>query len=218
ALVILLLMFRSVVAAGLPVAVAVAGLAMGLTGVTVLCGLMDVSPTAPMVGLGVGIDYALLMLTRILEHLRAGEDFVDAAAHAATTAGRSVVLAGTTVLVSLMGLKLSGIPTLEAFGFTTAIAVVAVMFTALLLVPAVGSQFRKRLQPRAVRRGRVQKPQGVRAERWARRIAARPVPYLLAAASVMLVLAAPVLDMRTWPQSGGDGIGDTTTRRAFEDR
>ena len=112
---------------------------------------MDVSPTAPtvaaMVGLGVGIDYALLMLTRILEHVRAGEDFVDAAAHASTTAGRSVVLAGTTVLVSLMGLKLSGIPTLEAFGFTTAIAVVAVMFTALLLVPAVGSLFRKRLIP-----------------------------------------------------------------------
>jgi putative drug exporter of the RND superfamily len=159
ALVILLLMFRSVVAAGLPVVVAVAGLGMGLTGVTVLCGLMDVSPTAPtvaaMVGLGVGIDYALLMLTRLLEHVRAGEDFVDAAAHAATTAGRSVVLAGTTVLVSLMGLKLSGVPTLEAFGFTTAIAVVAVMFTALLLVPAVGSLFRKRLTPRSVRRGRV---------------------------------------------------------------
>ncbi len=220
ALVILLLMFRSVVAGGLPVVVAVAGLAMGLIGVTVLCGVMDVSPTAPtvaaMVGLGVGIDYALLMLTRILEHVGAGEDFVDASAHAATTAGRSVVLAGTTVLVSLMGLKLSGIPTLEAFGFTTAIAVVAVMFTALLLVPAVASLFRKRLQPRAVRRGGVQKPQGVRAERWARRIAARPLPYLLAAASVMLVLAAPVLDMRTWPQSGGDGIGDTTTRRAFD--
>ena len=173
ALVILLLMFRSVVAAGLPVAVAVAGLALGLTGVTVLCGLMDVSPTAPtvaaMVGLGVGIDYALLMLTRILEHVRAGEDYVEAAAHAATPdCGRSVVLAGTTVLVSLMGLKLSGLPTLEAFGFTTAIAVVAVMFTALLLVPAVGSLFQKRLQPRAVRRGRMQKPQGVRAERWAR--------------------------------------------------
>ena len=107
ALVILLLMFRSVVAAGLPVAVAVAGLGMGLTGVTVLCGLMDVSPTAPtvaaMVGLGVGIDYALLLLTRLLEHVRAGEEFVDAAAHAATTAGRSVVLAGTTVLVSPPG-------------------------------------------------------------------------------------------------------------------
>ena len=75
-------------------AVAVAGLGMGLTGVTVLCGLMDVSPTAPtvaaMVGLGVGIDYALLMLTRILEHVRSGEEFVDAAAHASTTAGRSV--------------------------------------------------------------------------------------------------------------------------------
>jgi RND superfamily putative drug exporter len=220
ALLILLLMFRSVVAAGLPVVVAVLGLGLGLTGVTVLCGVMDVSPTAPtvaaMVGLGVGIDYALLMLTRILEHVRAGEGFVDAAAHAATTAGRSVVLAGTTVLVSLLGLKLSGVPTLEAFGFTTAIAVVAVMFTALVLVPAIGSLFRTRLTPRAVRRGRTSRPAGLRAERWARRIAGRPVPWLLAAATLMLVLAAPVLDMRTWPQSGGDGIGDTTTRRAFD--
>jgi RND superfamily putative drug exporter len=90
------------------------------------------------------------------------------------------------------------------------------MFTALLLVPAVGSLFRRRLNPRAVRRGRAPRPQGVQAERWARRIAGRPVPWLLAAATVMLVLAAPVLDMRTWPQSGGDGVGDTTTRRAFD--
>jgi RND superfamily putative drug exporter len=220
ALLILLLMFRSVVAAGLPVAVAVLGLGLGLTGVTVLCGLMDVSPTAPtvaaMVGLGVGIDYALLMLTRTLEHVRAGEGFVDAAAHASTTAGRSVVLAGTTVLVSLLGLKLSGVPTLETFGFTTAIAVVAVMFTALVLVPAIGSLCRKRLVPRGVRRGRTPRPQGMLAERWARRIAGRPVPWLLAAATLMLVFAAPVLDMRTWPQSGGDGVGDTTTRRAFD--
>src|SRR3546814_6620611 len=85
ALLILLLMFRSVVAAGLPIAVAVAGLGMGLTGVTVLCGLMDISPNAPtvaaMVGLGVGIDYALRMLTRTLEHGSAGEEFVGAAEH-----------------------------------------------------------------------------------------------------------------------------------------
>ena len=126
---------------------------MGLTGVTVLCGVMHVSLSVPtvaaMVGLGVGIDYALLMLTRLLEHVRAGEDFVDAAGHASRTAGRSVVLAGTTVLVSLMGLEqLSGLPTLEAFGFTTAIAVVSVMFTALLLMPAVASLLRKRLVPR----------------------------------------------------------------------
>ena len=86
ALVILLLMFRSVVAAGLPVVVAVAGLAVGAAGITILCGVMSVSPFAPtvatMVGLGVGIDYALLMLVRALEYRRAGFGVVDAAAAA----------------------------------------------------------------------------------------------------------------------------------------
>ena len=98
ALLILLLMFGSVVAAGLPVLVAVAGLAVGTAGITVLCGLMSVSPSAPMVasmvGLGVGIDYALLLLTRTRDHLADGLTVVDAAERTALTAGRSVVLAG----------------------------------------------------------------------------------------------------------------------------
>jgi RND superfamily putative drug exporter len=78
------------------------------------------------------------------------------------------------------------------------------MFTALLLVPAVGRCSASGSSPGRTPRSGAEAA-GVRAERWARRIAARPLPYLLAAASVMLVLAAPVLDMRTWPQSGGDG-------------
>ena len=107
ALLILLLMFRSVVAAGLPVLVAVGGLAVGSGGIALLSAAMSVSPSAPMVatmvGLGVGIDYALLLLTRILEYRRAGHDVVESAARASVTAGRAVVLAGTTVLVSLLG-------------------------------------------------------------------------------------------------------------------
>jgi RND superfamily putative drug exporter len=232
ALVILLLMFRAVVAAGLPVVVAVAGLAVGVGGITVLSGLMSVSPTAPtvatMVGLGVGIDYALLLLTRSLEFLRAGHSVVEAAARASVTAGRSVVLAGTTVLVSLLGLRLSGLATFEAFGFATAITVLAVMVTALALVPAVLSLTRRWVEPRAVRRARkgqpvrvraatrAARPVGARAERWARRVSGRPVPWIVAAAAVMVVLAVPVLDMRTWPQSGSDEASSSQLRRAHD--
>ena len=211
ALVILLLMFGSVVAAGLPVLVAVAGLAVGSAGITVLCGVMSVSPSAPMVasmvGLGVGIDYALLLLTRTRDHLADGLSVVDAAERTAVTAGRSVVLAGTTVLVSLLGLRLAGLATYSAFGFATAITVLAVVVSTLVLVPALCGLLHRRLLPRRVRRSRPvgSPPAGAgRSERWADRVASRPLAWALAAVTLMLLLAAPVLDMRTWPQSGSD--------------
>ncbi len=220
ALLILLLLFRSVVAAGLPVLVAIGGLAIGLTGVTVLCGLMSVSPTAPtvasMVGLGVGIDYALLLLVRIRENLDVGAEIVDAAARAARTAGRSVVLAGATVLVSLMGLRLAGLRTFAAFGFATAIAVVAVVFTVLVLVPALASLLRRWIRPRAVRKGRAPVRTGHRAERWAQSVARRPIAWGLLAVTVLVALAAPVLDLRTWPGSGSDEPTSSMLRRAHD--
>ena len=220
ALLILLLLFRSVVAAGLPVLAAVGGLAIGLTGVTVLCGLMSVSPTAPtvasMVGLGVGIDYALLLLVRIRENLDAGAELVDAVARAARTAGRSVVLAGATVLVSLMGLRLAGLRTFAAFGFATAIAVVAVVFTVLVLVPALASLLRRWIRPRAVRKGRAPVRTGHRAERWAQSVARRPIAWGLLAVTVLVALAAPVLDLRTWPGSGSDEPTSSMLRRAHD--
>ena len=229
ALLILLLMFRSVVAAGLPVLVAVGGLAVGTAGIALLSAAMSVSPSAPMVatmvGLGVGIDYALLLLTRILEYRREGHDVVESAARASVTAGRSVVLAGTTVLVSLLGLRLSGLKTFSAFGFATAITVLTVMLTALVLVPALSALTGRWLEPRAVRRARRGKTVrrahgtpvvGAQAERWARLVAGRPIPWLVGAATVMVLLAAPVLDMRTWPQSGGDEVTSSQLRRAFD--
>ncbi len=233
ALLILLLMFRSVVAAGLPIVVAVSGLAIGTAGITILCGVMSVSPFAPtvatMVGLGVGIDYALLMLARALEYRRAGYSVVDAAAAANVTAGRSVVLAGTTVLVSLLGLRLSGLATFGAFGFATAITVVAVMVTALLLVPAIFRLTARWIEPRAVRRARrssvepgesLGEPGSRRDERqgsrWAERVARKPLPWLIGAATVMVLLAAPVLDMRTWPGSGGDEVPGSALRQSYD--
>ncbi len=225
ALVLLVLTFGSVVAAGLPVSVALVGLGIGSAGITLLAAVMDVSPSAPtvasMVGLGVGIDYALLLITRHVEFLRSGLSVRESAARAAATAGRSVVFASATVLVSLLGLRLAGLPTYSAFGFATAIAVVSVMAAAVTLVPAVCGLAGRRLLPRRVRRGPVTPtPVGRRREpltaRWAARVGRRPLPWALAATLLMLVLAAPALTMRTWPQDASNASTDLTTRQAYD--
>ncbi|GAA1477177.1 MMPL family transporter [Nocardioides aestuarii] len=219
ALLILVLAFGSVVSAGLPVAVAVGGLVLASGGLALLAAVMDVSPSAPMVatmvGLGVGIDYALLMVVRHTEFLRAGFDPVEAAARATATAGRSVVFAATTVLVSLMGLRLANLATYSAFGYATAIAVLCVMVSALVLVPALCRLAGRKVLPRRVRRGRVRDTTPLTA-RWARVVTRRPAPWAIAAATLMVLIALPVVDMRTWPQDAGAQSTELTTRRAHD--
>ncbi len=219
ALLILVLAFGSVVGAGVPVVVALGGLAVGSAGITLLAATMDVSTAAPMVAsmvaLGVGIDYALLMVTRFAEFLGSGLDKQEAAGRAVATAGRSVVFASSTVLVSLLGLKLAGLPTYDAFGYATAIAVVFVALSALTLVPAFCGLFGRRLLPRRVRRGRARKGTPVM-ERWATRVTRRPVVWALVATVVMLTLAAPALGMRTWPQDSSAQSSELTTRKAYD--
>jgi len=219
ALLILVIAFGSVVGAGLPVAVALVGLAVGSAGITLLAAVMDVSPMAPMVatmvGLGVGIDYALLLVIRFAEFLRAGHDRQEAAGRAVATAGRSVVFASATVLISLLGLKLTGLTTYDAFGFATAIAVVAVAATALTLVPALCGLAGRRLLPRRVRRERVVTGSPLM-ERWATRVGRRPVVWALLSTTLLLALAAPALAMRTWPQDSSAQPTDLTTRRAYD--
>jgi RND superfamily putative drug exporter len=229
ALTLLVIAFGSVLAAGLPVVTAVAGLAVGSSLVTVLAGVMDVSPTAPtiatMVGLGVGIDYALLLVTRYVDRLRAGDEPVEAAARATGTAGRSVVGAGLTVLVSLLGLKLAALPTFDAFGYATGFAVAAVMAAALTVVPALCALSGRRLLPRKERRaaagtystgGHAIGDKDPFTARWATRVARRPVAWATLALVVMLALAAPALGMRTWPQDCGDEPKGTTLRSAHD--
>jgi putative drug exporter of the RND superfamily len=220
ALLILVLTFGSVVAAGLPVVVAVGGLVAGSGGLALLAAVMDVSPSAPvvatMVGLGVGIDYALLMAVRHTEFVRAGHDVVEAAGRASATAGRSVVFAAGTVLVSLLGLRLADLPTYSAFGFATAIAVVCVLVSALLLVPALCRLGGRRLMPRADRRRLVRDDKTPATARWAQRVSRRPLPWAVAASALMVLIALPTLDMRTWPHDSSAQSSELTTRRAFD--
>ncbi|MBZ5738710.1 MMPL family transporter [Nocardioides mangrovi] len=221
ALALLVLTFGSVVAAGLPLAVALIGLAVGSAGVTLLAATMDVSTAAPtiatMVGLGVGIDYALLLVTRHVEFLRGGLDKREAAGRAMATAGRSVVFAAATVLISLLGLRLAGLPVYSSFGYATAIAVIAVLASALTLVPALCGLAGRRMLSRKVRLGRT--PERTRppfAARWAAGVARRPVAAALAAVIFLLALAAPTLAMRTWPQDGRSNPSDSTLRRSYD--
>jgi RND superfamily putative drug exporter len=219
ALLVLVLLFGSVIGAGLPIGVALVGLGVGAGGLTILAGLTDVSTSAPtvasMVGLGVGIDYALLLVTRHVEYLRQGLPVAEAAGRAVATAGRAVVFAASTVLVSLLGLRLAGLSTYSSFGFATAIAVVAVLAAALTLVPVFCRFAGRRLLPRRVRRGRERTGTPLTA-RWAQRVARRPLPWAVAATLLMLVVAIPALDLRSWPQDASSQSQELTTRRAYD--
>jgi RND superfamily putative drug exporter len=239
ALAILLAAFGSVIAAGVPLAVAFLGLGVGSAGITLIAASTDVSTIAPtlgsMVGIGVGIDYALLLVTRHVEGLRAGLPVREAAARATATAGTSVVFAGATVVLALMGLRLVRLTTYASTGFTTAVVVVAVVTASLTLVPALCGLAGHRLLGRRARRraarlaapaqlgtgqpqltGAMSQAGGGLTARWAARIGRRPLPWALGALVLLLTLAAPVLAMRTWPQDAGSQPTSTTQRRAYD--
>ncbi|XRQ03454.1 MMPL family transporter [Actinomadura welshii] len=221
ALVILLLAFGSVVAAGLPLVVALAGLGAGVSGITVLAAFTDVATTAPtlatMVGLGVGIDYALFILTRHREGLAEGLSVPEAVGRANATAGQSVIFAGGTVLLALCGLVLSRIPVFMTMGFTTGLVVAATMLGAVTLLPAVlGLAGRRVLRRRDRAAGAAITVESPRIRRWAGHVGRHPWPWLLAASVLMLALAAPALGMRTWPSDASSQPESNTVRQAYD--
>ena len=219
ALAILVFAFGSVTAAGLPMAAALVGVGTGFGLMLVMAGFTHISTTAPtiamMVGIGVGIDYALLMVTRFRECLASSATVRDAAATATGSAGVSVLFAGTTVLVSLLAIRLAGIPLFSTFGYTTAVMVGAVMLASITLVPALCGMAGHRLARRSGGRHRL----GVvrsRTTRWVQHVASRPIACALGALVVLLLLAAPTLDMRTWPRDAGSQSTTNTVRRAYD--
>ncbi len=219
AIVVLLVAFGSVLAAGLPLLVALFGLGVGMALVTTVGSLIDVSASAPMVatmvGLGVGIDYALLLLAHYLDLVRRGVGSVEAAARATGTAGTSVVYAGAAVLVSVSGLALGGLPVFTSFGYATGLVVVAVVAVSVTLVPALCAWSGTRMVPRRLR-GVVADVRPPLTARWAAAVARRPVAFALLAVTILLALAAPTLTMRTWPQDAGTQDESRTTRQAYD--
>ncbi|WP_158073477.1 MMPL family transporter, partial [Actinophytocola xanthii] len=170
ALVVLAVTFGSLAAAGLPLLTALLGVAVSLAGLAAVAGVLTVPATAPpmalMLGLAVGIDYALFILARHRSQLAAGMPVAESAASATGTAGTAVVFAGLTVVIALAGLAVVGIPLLTAMGFAAAAAVLVAVLVAVTLVPAVlglaGDRLRPRPGSRAARReaGEGRRPAG----------------------------------------------------------
>jgi putative drug exporter of the RND superfamily len=218
---VLLMTFGSVVASGLPIATALFGLGISTALIGVLAAVVDTpdwaESVAAMIGIGVGIDYALLILTRFRAALSAGRDARAATVEAVSTAGRSVLVAGGTVVISLLGLFLVGLPYLYGVALAAILAVLVVMAASLTLLPALLGFARERVNRlRVPFTGRARHDGDTIAGRWSRAVQRRPWTAAAVGVAVLLALAAPVTGLRlAYPDQGNDPQG-TTTRAAFD--
>ncbi len=219
---ILFVAFGSVVAMGLPLGAAIAGLLGGFAiiflGANVLA-LPDFSPQfAAMIGLGVGIDYSLLVVTRFREGLHSGLTVEDSVVKAVTTSGRSVIFAGIVVSISFLGLWVMGLPFVGGLGTAGAIVVIVAVLVALTLMPALLS-----LSGRRIDRWRVplfHSKEGVdKSSGWyklAGGIQRRPLPIFIASAAVLLFMAIPILDMDLGFTDAGNQPENFHSRQAYD--
>jgi RND superfamily putative drug exporter len=219
---ILLIAFGSVVAMGLPLGAAIfslgTGFALIILGANVLS-FPDFAPQfAAMIGIGVGIDYALLVVTRFREGLHSGMNVEDSVARAVSTAGRSVIFAGVAVAVSFLGLWVMGIPAIGALGTAGGIVVLTAVLIAVTLMPALLSLAGHRIDRWKV--PFLHSTEGVdRNSGWYRlskMIQRRPVPVFAVAVVVLIVLAAPILDMRLGFTDAGNNPDSFHSRRAYD--
>ena len=222
AAVVLLLTFGSLVAAGMPLATALFGLGISSALGGLLAAVIDVPEWAPavaaMIGIGVGIDYALLIVTRFRSGLERGLDPREATAEAVATAGRSVLVAGTTVVISMMGLFLMGLTYLHGVALSAIVAVLVVMAASVTLLPALLGFARHRVN--RLRVPGIARPRAgdgsTAAIRWSRLIQRRPWTAAIAGTAVLVALAAPATGLRlAFPDAGNDPA-ETTTRQAYD--
>jgi RND superfamily putative drug exporter len=222
AMVILLLVFGSAVAMGLPIVTAVLGLLCGLSVVTLLSHLADIPTTAPtlatMIGLAVGIDYSLFIVTKHRTQVAQGMEVHESIARASATAGGAVLFAGGTVAISLLALVVADIPLVTTLGYTSAIAVGFAILGALTLLPALfgllGPHVSALKLPWAkARAGEVQSPlwtrlaTGIANHRW---------PVMIAVLVALVAISIPTLSMRLGQEDVGAEPTDTTARQAYD--
>ncbi|MGW0581770.1 MMPL family transporter, partial [Streptomyces sp. NPDC002920] len=219
---VLLVTFGSLAAAGLPLLTAVVGVGIGMAGVLALASTFELSEStgtlATMLGLAVGIDYAMFVVSRYREERAKDRTPEEAAGLAAGTAGSAVVFAGLTVVIALAGLSVVGIPTLTKMGLAAAGAVVVAVLISLTLVPALLGCWPNAVLSRTTRRTGRFKEGGERngGSRWARLVLRRPVAVLLLSVVGLGALALPVRDLQLGMPGDEVKATSTTERRAYD--
>jgi len=229
AIIILLLTFGSVIAAGLPVVVAVAGLAVSSTLTMVLIRFVDApdwsTSLATMMGIGIGIDYVLLMVTRFREWRAAGLDPEAATVATLDTAGRSVMVAGSTVIVSMLGLFAMGLSFMRGAALVTILGVLVTLVASVTLFPALLGYLGRhvdRLRLPLGRRASVVVSAGGHVEpsrgwlRWSGLVQRHRFVSALLGVAILLALAAPFLGVRFGFPDAGNNRAETSTRQAYD--
>ena len=221
ALVILLLAFGTFGAAGLPIATALFGLAISLGLLELISHTQTVPTFAPelsaLLGIGVGIDYALFIVTRYRERLADGDSPSDAVATALETSGKAVLFAGATVVVSLLGLLVVGLPYITGAALGAILAVLLVMASALTLLPALLGLLGPRIDRLTVRRRRRSTAvEGTWAWRWSQTVQRHPAAMAIAATAVMVALSLPLFAIRLGYGDAGNDAKGTQTRMAYD--
>jgi RND superfamily putative drug exporter len=236
ALFILLITFGSLMAAGMPLITAAFGLITGVALIGLATRVTNISNVGPdlalMIGLGVGIDYSLFIVTRFRENYANYGDIERSVTEAMDTAGRAILLAGTTVVIALLGMFATGVAFMYGLAIAAVIAVLLTLFASLTLLPALLSRFGPRLvRPRAARRkvfrrrtpvagadgaGAASASRRLTWLGWSKTVQARPWPLAIGALVVMVALLIPVLAMRLDSSDAGNDPSSTSSRHAFD--
>lgn len=225
AIILVTLLFRSFVATLVTIGAALLGLILGNSVLAVISGFIDIPSVAPtiaiMLGLGAGIDYALFLVARYRARLRAGDDRITAAANANSSTGTSVITAGAIVVVSILGLYVTGIDVIGRMGLAAAIVVTVSAVTAVTLVPALLKMAGRRVLPRKERKlleASTEEPsgEGKGARKIASAMSKKPWVSTIASTVVLLLLSAPALNLNLGqPDDSNRPVGDTM-RVAYE--
>ena len=227
ALVLLLIMFGSIVAALVPLVGAVFSVGTGLALVGIVAAAINLPTTAPTVatllGLGVAVDYGLFLVARHREQLDHGMGMDDSIGKTTATSGAAVVVAGSTVVIAILGLYVSAVPFVGALGLASAIVVAVTMLSALTLVPAFLSLARNRVRSRADRAAAkrhvaeaAHTHENSAFARWGRKVSNRPWPWAVGSVLLLLVLAIPVLSLRLGQLDAGTDPTSQSDRRAYD--
>ena len=234
AVVILLVAFGSLIAMGLPIGMAVFGLAVGVSSMSLITYVVDIPSWAPqlgtMIGLGVGIDYALFLVTRHREHLAQGMAVDESIGRAVATAGQAVLFAGGTVVIAILGLAVAGVPFMTAAGIAVSVIVAIMVVASITLLPAFlglsghwinrlslgGLRHRRQLASREAAAAPLVVPNSTGWERWGRHVSRHAWPYAIGVTVALLALTAPVLSLRLGFPDEGTLPETRTERRAYD--